>query len=125
MQGYQLLTLPRTPDAPFSAQLCSAWAAAGATTGSCACASAKCSCALQASFANCDTQRTHNHTQCLGSGWRFPWGLRVRLCEMLLRGVFDTLEEGAYIAEADEYLQLLQVGAGMAPSCVVCVYVRV
>ena len=47
--------------------------------------------------------------QCLGTGWRFPWGLRVRLCEMLLRGVFDTLEEGAYIAEADEYLQLLQV----------------
>lgn len=52
--------------------------------------------------------RLHN-VQCLGSGWRFPWGLRVRLCEMLLRGVFDTLEEGAYIDEADEYLQLLQV----------------
>lgn len=47
--------------------------------------------------------------QCLGTGWRFPWGLRVRLCEVLLRGVFDSLEEGAYIAEADEYLQMLQV----------------
>lgn len=47
--------------------------------------------------------------QCLGSGWCFPWGLRVRLCEVLLRGVFDTLEEGSYIGEADDYLQMLQV----------------
>ncbi|KAI8470006.1 MAG: hypothetical protein J3K34DRAFT_521690 [Monoraphidium minutum] len=46
--------------------------------------------------------------RCLGTGWSFPWGLRVRLCEMLLRGVFDSLEEGAYIAEAEEYLALLQ-----------------
>ena len=49
--------------------------------------------------------------QCLGSGWAFPWGLRARLCEVLLRGVFDTLDEGAYIAEADDYLALLQAGA--------------
>ena len=44
----------------------------------------------------------------LKTGWRFPWGLRVRLCEVLLRGVFDSLEEGAYIEEADEYLRMLQ-----------------
>jgi hypothetical protein len=62
-----------------------------------------------------------NPTQCLGTGWRFPWGMRVRLCEMLLRGVFDTLEEGAYIAEADEYLQMLQVGA--CETCLGCLQV--
>ncbi|KIZ05819.1 hypothetical protein MNEG_2138 [Monoraphidium neglectum] len=58
--------------------------------------------------------------KCLGTGWRFPWGLRVRLCEVLLRGVFDSLEEGAYIAEADEYLQMLQTRVwpllGVSPS---------
>jgi hypothetical protein len=33
----------------------------------------------------------------------------VRLVEVLLRGVFDPLEGGAYVAEADDYLALLQV----------------
>lgn len=47
--------------------------------------------------------------QCTTAGWRFPWGLRVRLCEMLLRGVFDTLDETSYIEGADDYLKLLQV----------------
>ncbi len=31
------------------------------------------------------------------SRWAFPWGLRVRLVEVLLRGVFDSLAEGEYI----------------------------
>jgi hypothetical protein len=50
--------------------------------------------------------------QCVAAGWSFPWGLRVRLCEMLLRGVFDTLDEATYIDGADAYLQLLQVRPG-------------
>jgi len=51
---------------------------------------------------------------------------------MLLRGVFDTLEEGAYISEADDYLQLLQsrvwpllgVSASMHNSCFAWVHFR-
>ncbi|WIA21715.1 hypothetical protein OEZ85_000881 [Tetradesmus obliquus] len=58
--------------------------------------------------------------QCVSAGWSFPWGLRVRLCEMLLRGVFDTLDEAAYIEGADAYLQLLQARLwpllGVSPS---------
>lgn len=34
---------------------------------------------------------------------------------MLLRGVFDPLEDGAYIAEADDYLGLLQVTGAWGP----------
>jgi hypothetical protein len=49
------------------------------------------------------------NVQCVSAGWAFPWGLRVRLCEMLLRGVFDVLDEASYIEGADAYLQLLQV----------------
>jgi hypothetical protein len=57
--------------------------------------------------------------QCVSAGWSFPWGLRVRLCEMLLRGVFDTLDEATYIDGADAYLQLLQVRP--AAACLVLV----
>eukprot|EP00878_Enallax_costatus_P006953 GHUV01007287.1.p1 GENE.GHUV01007287.1~~GHUV01007287.1.p1 ORF type:complete len:760 (+),score=222.01 GHUV01007287.1:879-3158(+) len=53
-------------------------------------------------------QHTYALVKCTSAGWRFPWGLRVRLCEMLLRGVFDTLDESSYIDGADEYLKLLQ-----------------
>ncbi len=42
-------------------------------------------------------EHTYALVQCCSSGWAFPWGLRARLAEMLLRGVFDTLDEGAYI----------------------------
>lgn len=38
------------------------------------------------------------------SRWALPWGLRVRLAELLMRGIFDTLDEGSYI----------QVGATLA-----------
>jgi hypothetical protein len=26
----------------------------------------------------------NSDVQCVAAGWSFPWGLRVRLCEMLL-----------------------------------------
>ncbi|KAK9829741.1 hypothetical protein WJX72_007612 [[Myrmecia] bisecta] len=42
------------------------------------------------------------------SGWQFPWGLRVRLADLMLRGMFDVLDEGTFIAEKDALLQLLQ-----------------
>lgn len=53
-------------------------------------------------------EQTYAMVQCTSQGWKFPWGLRVRICEMLLRGVFDPLEEGLYIEGADAYLQMLQ-----------------
>jgi hypothetical protein len=51
---------------------------------------------------------------------------------MLLRGVFDSLEEGAYISEADDYLQMLQfrvwpllgVSSSMHNSCFAWVHFR-
>eukprot|EP00882_Tetradesmus_deserticola_P017864 GHRQ01019162.1.p1 GENE.GHRQ01019162.1~~GHRQ01019162.1.p1 ORF type:complete len:202 (+),score=101.15 GHRQ01019162.1:54-608(+) len=55
--------------------------------------------------------------QCVSAGWSFPWGLRVRLCEMLLRGVFDSLDEASYIDGADAYLQLLQVSCCSSAVC--------
>lgn len=42
------------------------------------------------------------------TGWAFPWGLRARLAELLLRGVFDTLDEGQYTDHRQELLTLLQ-----------------
>ena len=41
-------------------------------------------------------------------GWSFPWGLRARLAELLLRGIFDTLDEGQYSGHRQELLTLLQ-----------------
>lgn len=46
------------------------------------------------------------------AGWAFPWGLRARLAELLLRGMFDTLDEGQYTEQRQELLDLLQVGQG-------------
>eukprot|EP00775_Hariotina_reticulata_P003791 gene3791-4049_t len=54
-------------------------------------------------------QHAYAIVQGTNAGWAFPWGLRFRLCEMLLRGVFDTLDEASYIEDADQYLQMLQV----------------
>ena len=42
------------------------------------------------------------------AGWSFPWGLRARLAELLLRGMFDTLDEGQYTEHRQELLGLLQ-----------------
>jgi hypothetical protein len=53
--------------------------------------------------------------------WRPPWGLRVRLAEVLLRGVFDCLDEGSYVADSEPLLAALQgdvwprLGACLAP----------
>lgn len=44
------------------------------------------------------------------AGWSFPWGLRARLAELLLRGMFDTLDEGQYTEQRQELLSALQVG---------------
>lgn len=44
------------------------------------------------------------------AGWSFPWGLRARLAELLLRGLFDTLDEGQYTEQRQELLSTLQVG---------------
>lgn len=43
------------------------------------------------------------------TGWAFPWGLRTRMAELMLRGVFDSLEEGEYVEEQRELLGALQV----------------
>lgn len=43
------------------------------------------------------------------AGWAFPWGLRARVAELLLRGMFDTLDEGQYTDHRQELLNLLQV----------------
>ena len=43
------------------------------------------------------------------AGWAFPWGLRARLAELLLRGMFDTLDEGQYTEQRQELLSALQV----------------
>ncbi|EFN53089.1 hypothetical protein CHLNCDRAFT_137406 [Chlorella variabilis] len=42
------------------------------------------------------------------TGWSFPWGLRARLAELLLRGIFDTLDEGQYNDHRQELLGILQ-----------------
>jgi hypothetical protein len=47
------------------------------------------------------------------TGWGFPWALRARMAEMMLRGVFDTLEEGAYVDDHKELLALLKVGRAL------------
>lgn len=47
-------------------------------------------------------------TQSCQLGWQMPWGLRVWLCESLLRGVFDTLDESSYIDESKELVAALE-----------------
>lgn len=47
--------------------------------------------------------------QCVPAGWAFPWGLRVRLYEMLLRALFDSLDEAEYVPDKERYLQVLEV----------------
>lgn len=49
----------------------------------------------------------HDCTPCC-AGWAFPWGLRARLAELLLRGMFDTLDEGQYTEHRQELLSLVQ-----------------
>lgn len=41
-------------------------------------------------------------------GWAYPWAVRVRLADLLLRGLFDTLDEGAYIDQQLELLGMLE-----------------
>ncbi len=41
-------------------------------------------------------EQSYALVQCCSSKWAFPWGLRVRLAETLLRGVFDEFG-GRYI----------------------------
>lgn len=50
--------------------------------------------------------------QCTAAGWAFPWGLRVRLYEVLLRALFDSLDQADYVPDKDRYLQLLEVREG-------------
>ncbi|KAL4437302.1 hypothetical protein ABPG75_004441 [Micractinium tetrahymenae] len=59
--------------------------------------------AAEAVFLAADRLAQHCQT-----GWAFPWGLRARLAELLLRGVFDTLDEGQYADHRQELLALLQ-----------------
>lgn len=42
------------------------------------------------------------------SGWQFSWGLRVKLWQAYLSGIFDGLDEGIYIATKEKYLSRLQ-----------------
>ncbi|GFR45154.1 hypothetical protein Agub_g6537 [Astrephomene gubernaculifera] len=42
------------------------------------------------------------------TGMRFPWAVRVRLCEILITAIFDSLEPGVYIDEAALVLQFLE-----------------
>ncbi|KAL4439477.1 hypothetical protein ABPG77_008806 [Micractinium sp. CCAP 211/92] len=59
--------------------------------------------AAEAVFRAADRLAQHCQT-----GWAFPWGLRARLAELLLRGVFDTLDEGQYTEHRQELINLLQ-----------------
>lgn len=42
------------------------------------------------------------------TGWAYPWAVRIRLCDLMLRGLFDTLDEASYVESKDALLQLLQ-----------------
>lgn len=42
------------------------------------------------------------------SGWQFSWGLRVKLWQSYLFGIFDGLDEGIYISSKEKYLSRLQ-----------------
>ncbi|GLC35244.1 hypothetical protein PLESTB_000585900 [Pleodorina starrii] len=59
------------------------------------------------------------------TGMRFPWAVRVRLCEILITAVFDTLEEGSYIDEAALVMQFLDSvlfpALGLSPSAALAV----
>ncbi|PRW45372.1 hypothetical protein C2E21_5977 [Chlorella sorokiniana] len=59
--------------------------------------------AVEAVFAAAERLAKHCQT-----GWTFPWGLRARLAELLLRGMFDTLDEGQYTEQRQELLSALQ-----------------
>ncbi|GLI66323.1 hypothetical protein VaNZ11_010102 [Volvox africanus] len=51
---------------------------------------------------------------------KFPWAVRVRLCEILVTALFDTLEAGIYIDEASLIVQFLDCvffpALGLSPS---------
>ncbi|EFJ47368.1 hypothetical protein VOLCADRAFT_92175 [Volvox carteri f. nagariensis] len=59
------------------------------------------------------------------TGLRFPWAVRVRLCEILVAALFDTLEEGTYIDEAALVMQFLDSlffpALGLSPSVALAV----
>lgn len=59
------------------------------------------------------------------TGLRFPWAVRVRLCEILIGALFDTLDEGNYIDEAALVLQFLDSvmwpALGLSPSAATAV----
>ncbi len=52
--------------------------------------SSMCFCMELAALSECDESGgSQLHGVLRSSGWSYPWGLRVRLCELLLRGVFE------------------------------------
>ncbi len=82
---------------------------AGPSPGACAPAWRSCCCSCCAII----LLTCHSPPPC-PAGWAFPWGLRARLAELLLRGMFDTLDEGQYTEQRQELLSALQVGGGLA-----------
>lgn len=50
----------------------------------------------------------HSLDRVLRTGWAYPWAVRIRLCDLMLRGLFDTLDEASYVESKDALLQLLQ-----------------
>lgn len=54
----------------------------------------------------------HHSGCCVGvqrsSGWRFPWAVRVRVADLLLRGLFESDDSGAYVEDRTALLSLLE-----------------
>ncbi|KAK9849667.1 hypothetical protein WJX84_003269 [Apatococcus fuscideae] len=42
------------------------------------------------------------------SGWRFPWAVRVRVADLLLRGLFESDDSGSYVEDRTALLSLLE-----------------
>ncbi|KAK9849672.1 hypothetical protein WJX84_011250, partial [Apatococcus fuscideae] len=42
------------------------------------------------------------------SGWRFPWAVRVRVADLLLRALFESDDSGAYVEDRTALLSLLE-----------------
>ena len=42
------------------------------------------------------------------SGWRFPWAVRVRVADLLLRSLFESDDSGAYVEDRTALLSLLE-----------------
>ena len=54
------------------------------------------------------SQRADNFFATCRTGWAYPWAVRIRLADLMLRGLFDTLDEASYVESKDALLQLLQ-----------------